>query len=238
MKRSSDFKRRAGPILASAFLIWGTSGSSFIGISPAHGAQANGSQGNGPQGGNGGANQGGPFDDNVGAGQPSGNGNGGNGNQPCAGCVGNADDKNPPGQGLNDPNAGYECDRNSGVGRGNPAHSGCGASTPPSTGQPPSTGRPPQTGPPTTGRPTATTLLAATTTVPQAASQGSGAGAGLVQQRLQEATPVAAATAVTPPLDLALTGPMTPELLALAGLCLGLGYGLVRLGREKRPLLA
>jgi hypothetical protein len=65
-------------------------------------------------------------------GSPSGNGNG-NGNavgKPCAGCVGKADNKNPPGQMPNgsDPNAGYECDRNHGIGRTNPAHTGC---TPP-----------------------------------------------------------------------------------------------------------
>jgi hypothetical protein len=63
------------------------------------------------------------------SGTPSQNGNGvGNARgKPCAGCVGNADDKNPPGQqpGGNDNNAGYECDRNRGVGKGNPAHSGC-----------------------------------------------------------------------------------------------------------------
>jgi hypothetical protein len=61
-------------------------------------------------------------------GAPSENGNGGNGRgKPCAGCVGNADEKNPPGQqpGGNDHNAGYECDRNHGIGRGNPAHSSC-----------------------------------------------------------------------------------------------------------------
>jgi hypothetical protein len=61
-------------------------------------------------------------------GTPSMNGNGGgNGNQPCAGCVGNADDKNPPGQYKDgsDHNNGYECDGNNGVGKGNPAHSGC-----------------------------------------------------------------------------------------------------------------
>lgn len=62
-------------------------------------------------------------------GSPSanGNGNGHGSGRPCAGCVGNADNKNPPGQAPNgsDPNAGYECDRNSGVGRTNPAHSGC-----------------------------------------------------------------------------------------------------------------
>lgn len=78
--------------------------------------------------GQGGANQSGPYDSTC-DGNPSQNGNGGGGagGKPCAGCVGNADDKNPPGQqpGGNDPNAGYECDRNAGIGQGNPAHSGC-----------------------------------------------------------------------------------------------------------------
>jgi hypothetical protein len=97
-----------------------------------------------------GANQGGPYD-NTCDGSPSGNGNG-NGQatgKPCAGCVGNADDKNPgynngKGQMPNgsDHNAGYECDRNHGIGRSNPAHTGCTTETvtpPPSTcpnGQP------------------------------------------------------------------------------------------------------
>src|SRR6185312_10440450 len=70
-------------------------------------------------------------------GSASGNGNG-NGNatgKPCAGCVGKADNKNPKGQNPNgsDHNAGYECDRNHGIGRTNPAHTGCksGDSTPP-----------------------------------------------------------------------------------------------------------
>jgi len=46
---------------------------------------------------------------------------------PCAGCVGRADNKNPAGQFPDgtDPNAGYECDRNSGIGRSNPAHTSC-----------------------------------------------------------------------------------------------------------------
>ncbi|MDQ1395357.1 MAG: hypothetical protein QOG64_616 [Acidimicrobiaceae bacterium] len=62
-------------------------------------------------------------------GRPSANGNG-NGNatgKPCQGCVGNADNKNPPGQFPNgtDHNNGYECDGNHGVGKGNPAHSSC-----------------------------------------------------------------------------------------------------------------
>ena len=62
-------------------------------------------------------------------GSASGNGNG-NGQavgKPCAGCVGKADNKNPKGQNPNgsDHNAGYECDRNHGIGRTNPAHTGC-----------------------------------------------------------------------------------------------------------------
>jgi hypothetical protein len=68
-----------------------------------------------------------------GVGLPSGNGNG-DGNatgKPCAGCVGNADDKNPPGQYKDgsDPNNGYECDGNNGIGKTNPAHSGCQSTT-------------------------------------------------------------------------------------------------------------
>src|SRR3954451_14192797 len=62
-------------------------------------------------------------------GSPSGNGNGG-GNatgKPCAGCVGNADNKNPKGQlpDGSDHNNGYECDGNNGIGKTNPAHTGC-----------------------------------------------------------------------------------------------------------------
>ena len=62
-------------------------------------------------------------------GSPSlnGNGTGKATGKPCAGCVGKADNKNPKGQSPNgsDHNAGYECDRNHGVGRSNPAHTGC-----------------------------------------------------------------------------------------------------------------
>lgn len=75
-----------------------------------------------------GANTSGAYDSTC-DGSPSQNGVGdGKANgKPCAGCVGNADDKNPPGQAPDgsDPNAGYECDRNQGVGKSNPAHSGC-----------------------------------------------------------------------------------------------------------------
>jgi len=47
--------------------------------------------------------------------------------EPCAGCVGKADNKNPHGQMPNasDANAGYECDTNHGIARGNPAHTAC-----------------------------------------------------------------------------------------------------------------
>lgn len=47
--------------------------------------------------------------------------------EPCAGCVGKADNKNPHGQMPNasDANAGYECDTNHGIAKGNPAHTGC-----------------------------------------------------------------------------------------------------------------
>ncbi|QKS30367.1 MAG: hypothetical protein HT579_16455 [Candidatus Accumulibacter similis] len=76
----------------------------------------------------GGAHVDGPYDP-FDVTNPSGNGNG-RGHaygKPAAGTVGNADVKNPPGQlpGPVDGNSGYECDDNSGIARGNPAHSFC-----------------------------------------------------------------------------------------------------------------
>jgi LPXTG-motif cell wall-anchored protein len=68
-------------------------------------------------------------------GSPSGNGNGGGKavGKPCAGCVGKADNKNPKGQypDGSDHNKGYECDGNHGIGRTNPAHTGCKPASPP-----------------------------------------------------------------------------------------------------------
>src|SRR3954454_22324186 len=68
-------------------------------------------------------------------GSPSGNGNGGGQakGKPCAGCVGKADNKNPEGQNPNgsDHNNGYECDGNNGIGKTNPAHTGCQSTPPP-----------------------------------------------------------------------------------------------------------
>ena len=54
-----------------------------------------------------------------------GNGNGTATGRPADGTVGKADGKAPRGQTLDDMNKGYECDANHGIGRGNPAHTGC-----------------------------------------------------------------------------------------------------------------
>lgn len=89
---------------------------------------------------------------------PSQNGNGGGDatGRPCMGCVGQADDKNPPGQANNggDANSGYECDvkgnpngGNNGIGKGNPAHTGCVPQQPPPPDNPPP-GNPPPGNPP------------------------------------------------------------------------------------------
>jgi LPXTG-motif cell wall-anchored protein len=62
-------------------------------------------------------------------GSPSANGSGDGKavGEPCAGCVGKADNKNPAGQkpDASDANAGYECDTNHGIAQTNPAHTGC-----------------------------------------------------------------------------------------------------------------
>lgn len=64
-----------------------------------------------------------------GVGEPSGNGVGDGKavGKPAAGTVGKADSKFPPGQSPDgsDNNKGYECDENEGIGKTNPAHSGC-----------------------------------------------------------------------------------------------------------------
>jgi len=97
-----------------------------------------------------GANTHGPYDSTR-DGSPSQNGNGDGKaiGKPCAGCVGKADNKNPPGQqpGGSDPNAGYECDTNHGVGKTNPAHTSC-KQAPPTTTPPPPTTTPPDKTPP------------------------------------------------------------------------------------------
>ena len=75
-----------------------------------------------------GANEHGAYDSTRdGSASDNGNGEGAATGEPCAGCVGKADNKNPAGQAPDgsDANNGYECDGNSGVGRTNPAHTGC-----------------------------------------------------------------------------------------------------------------
>ena len=90
-------------------------------------------------------------------GSASHNGNGGGSatGRPCSGCVGAADNKNPPGQASSggDANNGYECDGNAGVGQGNPAHTVCQPPvvTPPVVTPPvgnPPVGNPPVDSPP------------------------------------------------------------------------------------------
>ena len=70
---------------------------------------------------------------NVGAPSQNGNGGGQAVGRPGQGTVGNADSKNPPGQfpDGSDSNKGYECDQNNGIGKGNPAHTGCVRTTKP-----------------------------------------------------------------------------------------------------------
>jgi hypothetical protein len=83
------------------------------------------------------ANNSGPYDSTFPAGpSENGNGNGKAVGRPDAGEVGKADNKNPKGQlpdAASDGNAGYECDTNSGIAKGNPAHTGC-TTTPPEEG--------------------------------------------------------------------------------------------------------
>ena len=114
-----------------------------------------------------GANHSGAYDDTC-DGSASGNGNG-DGNatgKPCAGCVGKADEKNPPGQAPDgtDANNGYECDGNSGIAKTNPAHTGCASVggttvTPPPATKPPSTVLGKVLTLPTTGAPVAAFLV-------------------------------------------------------------------------------
>ena len=202
-----------------------------------------------------GANVHGPYDSTRdGSASQNGNGNGKAVGKPCAGCVGKADNKNPPGQlpGGSDNNAGYECDRNHGVGRSNPAHTGCTPSTtPPSTG--PSTPSSPPGGgsstPPNGGGSSTPPNGGGSTSPgtppghgkPSAPSSGSSSSAS---QSSEAAGPVPSSTApqpgspnatgnVTLPSSLAHTGAgATPGLVA-AGIALVL-LGCAALGASRR----
>lgn len=176
-----------------------------------------------------GANQEGPYDpDNVCEGD-----NQGNGNAPCNGDVGNADDKNPPGQqpGGNDNNKGYECDGNKGVGNdgGNPAHSGCDDDTNTNTGG--------CVGACSSGGGTTTTTT--TTTVVEEGEQPEAEAEvlGLTdQQPGAPAAPAAAAAAAAPAAtQLAFTG-VTADVLGFLGIALvafGAAFMLVARRNEK-----
>jgi len=138
----------------------------------------------------------------------NGNGTGNAVGKPCAGCVGKADNKNPAGQapsGPGDANAGYECDRNHGIGRSNPAHTSCVPTTTPTT--PPTT--PPST-PPTTGG------GGGTTTTPGGGTTFTGGG-GIVS---------------TGGGGLPFTGDSTGLLALTALVLLGSGSGLVNAARR------
>jgi len=186
-------------------------------------------------------------------GSPSGNGNGGGKatGKPCAGCVGKADNKNPKGQlpGGSDHNAGYECDRNHGIGRSNPAHTGC--TTPSSTA---------------VTCPSGQVMLAGTCTAPDTSSGtgvlgsgatngegtgataganlGAGAGAPTGSTPAKQGTAAGVPTSVlgervvrTPSVagaaaSLPFTGAPTGELLVLAAAALTVGGALAAAGRR------
>jgi hypothetical protein len=214
-----------------------------------------------PQGGSptGGANDvsSGPYDPDPadpgasGVGEPSGNGKStdNNGNRPCAGCVGNADYKNPPGQlpDGSDDNKGYECDENEGVGKMNPAHSGClptGTTppvkpptvTPPTPPTPPTT--PPVTPPAQVGNPPAQPPASPPSETEE--EQGGGGVQGVEeapdvpqppqQPPVVEAIPVSAPIARTAQ-ALPFTGGHALRLGLLGFLALVAGLGLARLLR-------
>ena len=193
---------------------------------------------------NGGANStSGPYDPDPanpgasGVGQPSGNGTSTNknGNRPCAGCVGKADYKNPPGQlpDGSDHNKGYECDENEGVGKMNPAHSGCapGAVTPPTISvKPPN----PKAAPPAESRPPAARVEEKGEV--QGVEQSPGAPATPPSSPPVAAIPVAIVTpAAGKPEELPFTGgqPLFLGLLGLLSLIAGLG--LTRLLGRRSP---
>jgi hypothetical protein len=161
-------------------------------------------------------------------GSPSlnGSGNGNANGEPCAGCVGNADDKNPPGQlpGPEDDNNGYECDGNHGIGQTNPAHTGCTTTT---TAAPTTTTAPPVTT--TTAAPT-TTTAAPTTTTAAPATTTTAAVLGVTVTR-----PPATTAVTVLGVQLARTGSNIRGLVQLAALALLLGGFCLVVGRGYNP---
>ena len=163
-----------------------------------------------------------------GVGLPSGNGNGDGQatGKPCAGCVGNADGKNPPGQAHDgtDHNNGYECDGNNGIGKTNPAHSGCHVTT--STTQPhvTTTTAPPSTT--TTSPSTTSTTVGSTTTTSVAGGTTTTTNSVLGVQFNRPASPGATALARTGSL-------MLSPLFALGLLLVAAGFTSIVHARRK-----
>lgn len=190
-----------------------------------------------------GANVHGPYDSTR-SGAPSLNGNGvGTAvGKPCAGCVGKADNKNPEGQMPNgsDPNAGYECDRNHGIGRTNPAHTGCvalnvsGSPTPSSSSSSsPSSGSsssPPSSSPASSG----STSTGATSST--AGGTSSAAVAGVSAARTPgSGAPTQAGSRTGPSAGLAATGSPLAVLVGVALVALMLGAVLQLAHRRRAP---
>lgn len=147
------------------------------------------------------------------------NGDGEPGNRPEDGSVGNADDQDPKGQGSNDPNSGYECDDNYGVGKGNPAHTGCttttrGGTTPTTVGNSPTTTV-------VSGNTTTTTTAAQPTTIVE-----------IGQPLAIQASPAPRAVEGASVTQLARTGTALNVLAVLGLVLLGVGFLLVRSVRQ------
>jgi hypothetical protein len=176
---------------------------------------------------------GGPYcATNVGSPSLNGNGNGKAVGKPAAGTVGKADNKNPQGQMPNgsDRNAGYECDRNHGIGRGNPAHTGCVPATPVVTPRVPPVVVPPVIVPPVSVPPvivppvSAPPVVAPSVNVMGVVAQTPASVPGVVAAAANPLPKAAAAGQADTSGQLALGG-----LAALAGLLsLGAGFGLRR----------
>ena len=161
-------------------------------------------------------------------GSPSlnGNGNGQANGKPCAGCVGRADNKNPPGQqpGRSGHNAGYECDRNRGIGQTNPAHTGC---VTPMTSPASSTTS-------TTGSSTTTTTRATTTTVSPATTTTATTAGGSATTLVGSTTTLAGSTTTGPTVAFAAgSGPAPATLPAVVAALPPAGAA-----RQSRPALA
>jgi hypothetical protein len=170
-----------------------------------------------------GANTHGPYDSTRdGAASQNGKGDGTALGKPCAGCVGKADNKNPQGQlpGGSDPNAGYECDRNQGVGQGNPAHTSCTQST-----------TSPSPSPSPSLSPSCTESCSSSSSTSSSAPENSSSASSSSEILVPGSSAAQAAAAQQ---QLAQTGTPTGQLLLAAGISLGLGAATLSLAAVRR----